>query len=236
MDKAMQGQSAPASGLRHAPKAHEMVKSVLHQGILTGTLPGGTRLVQSRIAAELAVSTRPVHDALRELAAEGFVRFDARGGAVVHEVNRTELEDLYEIRKMLEPLAAARAAKYASRADMLEAAGLLAAMERETDMPQWAEYNCEFHNVIEQAGNSSRLVALLKNLRELSAIYVTHSIVSEPDRVRCGNAEHAEIFRAVVARDPEAAAYATLRHLDGTLHVLLNVHPISDHRRRRPAG
>ncbi|HWG61838.1 MAG TPA: GntR family transcriptional regulator [Streptosporangiaceae bacterium] len=213
-----------------------MVKSILHRGILTGTLPGGTRLVQSRIAEELAVSTGPVHDALRDLAAEGFVRFDTRGGAVVHEVNRTELEELYEVRKMLEPLAAARAAKYASRADMLNAAALLAAMERETDMPQWAEYNCDFHDVIEQAGNSSRLVTLLKNLRELSAIYVTHSILSEPDRARCGNAEHAEIFQAIVARDPDAAAYATLRHLDGTLHVLLSVHQISDHRTRSSTG
>jgi DNA-binding GntR family transcriptional regulator len=214
-----------------------MVKDVLHQGILTGILPGGTRLVQSRIAAELAVSTRPVHDALRDLAAEGFVRFDADGCGVVHEVNRTELVDIYEIRAMLEPLAAARAAKHARRADMLEAAGLLTAMERETDMSQWAEYNCEFHNVIERAGNSPRLLALLKNLRELSAIYVAHSLLSEPERIQYGNAEHAKILQAIVARDPGAAAEAMLQHLGGTLQVLLNVHQIGDrHRRRRSTG
>lgn len=226
-------QSAPGS--RAALRPHELVRDVLHQRILSGELPAGTRLVQSRIAGELSVGTRAVHDALRDLAAEGFVRFTDRG-AIVHEVNRTELEELYEVRKMLEPLAAARAAKYATRADMLDAARLLAAMERETDMARWADYNCHFHSIVEHAGNSRRLAALLANLRELSAIYVMHSILSEPDRARCGNAEHAEIFQALVARDPEAAADATLRHLNGTLQVLLSVHQIGHHRSRRPVG
>jgi DNA-binding GntR family transcriptional regulator len=221
---------APGPGARRSSAAQETVKQVLHRGIVTGTIPGGTRLVQSRIAAELGVGTRPVRDALRELAAEGFVRLDDRGSAVVHELSRTELEDIYEIRKMLEPVATARAAKYASRASLLKAVGLMEAMESETDGAQWADYNCRFHSVIEEAGNSPILVSMLKNLRELSALYVTHSILSEPDRVRCGNAEHNEILQAIITRDPEAAADAMLRHLDGTIRTLLNVHRIGSPR------
>lgn len=229
---------APKPGARSGhetakPAAHETVKRVLHRGIVTGTIPGGTRLVQSRIAEELAVSTRAVRDALRELAAEGFVRLDHRGAAVVHELSRTELEDLYEIRKLLEPVAAARAAKYAGRASMLTAVELLEAMESETDGAQWADYNCRFHSVIEEAAGSPMLVSVLKNLRELSALYVTHSILSEPDRVRYGNSEHSEILQAIITRDPEAAADAMLRHLDGTLRTLLNVHRIGCPRARR---
>ena len=242
-DKAADGEPAPTESAthapaaepaaRHAPAAHETVKQVLHRGIVTGALPGGTRLVQSRIADELAVSTRPVRDALRELAAEGFVRVDHRGGAVVHQLSRTELEDIYEIRKMLEPVATARAAKYASSSSLLAAVELMAAMESENDGPQWADYNCRVHSVIEEAGNSPILVSVLKNLRELSALYVTHSILSEPDRVRCGNAEHREILRAIIERDPETAADAMLRHLDGTIRTLLNVHQIGTPRGRR---
>ena len=215
------------------PAAHEIAKRVLHRGIVTGTIPGGTRLVQSRIAEELAVSTHAVRDVLRELAAEGFVRFDRRGAAVVHELSRTELEDLYEIRKLLEPVAAARAAKYASRTSMLKAVELLEAMDSETDGTQWADYNCRFHSVIEEAAGSPMLVSVLRNLRELSALYVTHSILSEPDRVRCGNAEHSQILQAIITHDPEAAADAMLRHLDGTLRTLLNVHQIGCPRARR---
>jgi len=212
------------AGPRAVP-ASRKVKLVLHQGIVTGTIPGGTRLVQASIAEEMAVGTRPVRDALRELAAEGFVRLDHRGGAVVHELCRSELQDIYEIRMMLEPVATARAAKLATKEAMLRAAGLLAMMEAENDCTVWAEHNSSFHDVIAEAGNSPRLVAILKNLRELSALYVTHSIVVMPGRAQRANAEHAQILRAVIARDAEAAADAALRHLDGTLHAL-HIRPI----------
>ena len=129
------------SGLPGRPgPARQRVKMILHRGIVTGTIPGGTRLVQSSIAAELAVSTRPVREALNELAAEGFVRFDRRGGAVVRELCRTELEDIYEIRMMLEPVATARAARSATRVSLRPAIQLLVAMESETDGTRWAEH------------------------------------------------------------------------------------------------
>ncbi len=223
MRKAAEPGPVPEWDRRRALPARHRVKQVLHRGIVTGTIPGGTRLVQSSIAGELAVSTYPVRDALRELAAEGFVRLDGRGGAVVHELCRTDLEDIYEIRTMLEPVAAARAAGHATRASLRPAVELLAAMESETDATRWAQYNSTFHGVIDQTGNSARLVAILKNLRDLSALYVTHAILTMPDRAACANAEHEEILRAVIAGDPATAADAVLRHLEGTLHVLRNV-------------
>jgi DNA-binding GntR family transcriptional regulator len=216
------GAAAGPVRLRSLP-AYRRVKMVLHRGIVTGTIPGGTRLVQSSIAAELAVSTWPVRAALRELAAEGFVRFDKRGGAVVRELCRTELEDIYEIRMMLEPVATARAAKSASPAGLRPAIQLLVAMKTETDGTRWAEHNASFHNIIALAGNSPRLAAILTNLRELSTRYITHSVLAVPDRAQRANAEHEEILRAVIAQDPGAAADAVLRHLDGTLRALRTI-------------
>jgi len=142
---------------------------------------------------------------------------------VVHELSRTELADLYELRKLLAPVATARAARYAGRDSILQAVELLAAMECETDATLWAEQNDCFHSVIEEAGSSPLLVTILRNLRDLSALYVTHAIAAEPDRIRSGGAEHEEILKAVIARDPEAAADAMFRHLDGRLRPLLTV-------------
>lgn len=221
---------AGTHAVRDAP-ARRRVKLVLHRGIVTGTIPGGTRLVQSSIAEELAVSTRPVRDALRELAAEGFVRLDDRGGAVVHELCRAELEDLYQILRLLEPVTAAQAAVHASTERILRAGELIAAMETETDAARWAEHNARFHQLIEEAGGGPRMVAILANLRELSKRYVTHSVVSTPDRARIGNTEHREILRAIIARDPVAAADATLHHLDSRLGALLDVHQVGSSRR-----
>jgi DNA-binding GntR family transcriptional regulator len=218
---------AQEAGTPLAMPARSRVKLVLHRGIVTGTIPGGTRLVQSCIAEELAVSTRPVRDALRELAAEGFVRLDGRGAAVVRELGRGELEDIYEIRMMLEPVAAARAARLASAASLIRAGELLTVMHATTDSAQWVEHNASFHQIIDEAGSSPRLVAILGNLRELSARYITHSVRTVPGRASRANAEHAEILRAIMARDPEAAADAAIRHLDGTPSAL-SMRPVTE--------
>ena len=210
-----------------AGSPRDRVRAILHQGIVTGKIPGGTRLVQRRVARELGVGTGPVRDALRELATGGFVRFDASGVAVVHALSQSELADLYEIRMLLEPVATARAARYAGQDSIRKAVSLLADMERETDPACWAGLNDAFHSVIEEAGSSPRLVAILQNVRDLSALYVTHSIAAEPDRARRGRAEHEEILKAVIARDPEAAAEAMFQHLDGRLRTLLTVRPVT---------
>lgn len=219
------GRTARDAGTPLTMPARSRVKLVLHRGIVTGTIPGGTRLVQSCIAEELAVGTRPVRDALRELAAEGFVRLDGRGAAVVRELGRGELEDIYEIRMMLEPVATARAARLADAASLIRAAELLRVMQATTDSAQWVEHNASFHKIIDEAGSSPRLVAILGNLRELSARYITHSVRTVPGRAGQANAEHVEILRAIIARDPDAAADAAIRHLEGTPSAL-SMHPV----------
>ncbi len=120
-------------------------------------------------------------------------------------------------------MATARATKNATKSMILRAGTLITAMESETDGARFADYNTEFHSVIEEAGTSPKLAVILANVRALSALYVTRSLLVEPDRRRAANAEHAQILRAIIDRDPEAAADAVLRHLDGTLRALLQV-------------
>lgn len=202
------------------PAARHRIRLALHQGILSGALPGGTHLVQSVVAEEFSASVRQVRGALRDLAAEGFVRIDARGGAVVTELSRGDLEEIYQIRMLLEPTAAARSAVRVGEDLVIRAVRLLAAMESETSVGQWARLDAGFHQVIAEAGDSPRLSAALGNLRESSVRYVQHSLLTVPDQARKSNAEHEEIMRAVLMNDPPAAADAMFRHLDGTLTAL----------------
>jgi DNA-binding GntR family transcriptional regulator len=206
------------------------VAEILRGRIRGGLVPGGTRLVQARLADEMGVTTGVIRSALRKLEADGLVRADPRRGPVVHELSRTELVELYEIRKLLEPVATARAAKCASAESIMAAVELMAIMSSEQAASLWAECNMRFHSLIEEAGSSPRLAVILRNLRELSTLYVTHSILSQPERVSQANAEHEEILRAIIERDPEAAADAVLRHLDGTLTSLLTVRQVSNTR------
>lgn len=213
-------QITPWPAAQRGQPARHRVKLALHHGIMSGAIPGGTHLVQSVVADEFAVSTRQVREALRDLAVEGFVRIDARGSAVVNQLCRSDLEDIYQIRLLLEPVAVGRVAAGAREDTVIRAVKLLAAMESETDAGRWAALDSGFHRTLGESGNSPRLAALLENLRELSARYVQHSILAVPDRARASNAEHEAIMRAVMKGDPDAAADAMFRHLDGTLSAL----------------
>lgn len=221
----VRAQPVPWPAEQRGLPARHRVRLALHHGIVSGAIPGGTRIVQSVVADEFAVSTRQVRDALHDLAAEGFVRFDARGTAVVNELCRDDLEDIYQIRLLLEPIAVARSATLVREGTVIRAVKLLAAMESETDAGRWTDFDTGFHRVVGEPGNSPRLAAILENLRELSARYVQHSILASPDRARESNAEHEAIMHAVIKGDPGAAADAMFRHLDGTLSAL-RVRPV----------
>lgn len=212
---------APSEGGARRP-VQERVAKTLRRGITTGHLVAGMRLIQPRIADALGVSTAPVREALRQLAAEGLVQFDGHGAAV-RELSRSELVEVYELRKLLEPIAVVRAAKDAPQKSLVEAAELVAAMQDIENLSVWAETNARFHSVLEWASGSPHLAAILRQLHALSSLYVTHSLLSAPERLRRGNAEHQEILEAVIRGETDAAAQAVLRHLDGTLRVLLQV-------------
>lgn len=144
----------------------------------------------------------------------------------VLELNRADVVEVYEIWKLLGPMATARAARTASRDQILQAVQLAARMRGEPAGLRWAEYNLRFHCLIEGPGSGPRLTAILSDMRELAAQYVSRAVLAEPEVVAEANAEHEEILRAIIDRDAEAAAEAALRHLKGRLDAMLTLRPV----------
>jgi DNA-binding FadR family transcriptional regulator len=141
-------------------------------------------------------------------------------------LTRAELVEVYEIWKLLGPMAAARAAATASRVQLLEAAELVALMRTEPVGPRWADYNMTFHGLIEDLGSGPRLTTILTELRGLASRYVRESVLAGSRRLDEANSEHEDILRAVMAGDAEAAAVAALHHLDNSLRGLLTVQEV----------
>ena len=201
--------------------AHEFVYDTLRRAILSGALPGGARLVQADIASQLSVSTTPVREALRDLAAEGLVVFRAHTGAVVRELDFEELEELYDIRKALEPLAIQRATARITPEELAAASALAKTMEQETDPAAWAALNRTFHGLLEEAANASFIQSVLKGVQDIAAMYVAHSLMMDPSRMAVGNREHRELLAAVAKKDAAKATSILVQHLDETLRAVL---------------
>ena len=93
------------------PGLSERVAEALREGIISGRIPGGSKLNERELAAELKVSRIPLREALPLLEAEGFIHSEARRGSVVHTFTLRDAEEVFDLRLQLEPFAAAAAAR-----------------------------------------------------------------------------------------------------------------------------
>lgn len=200
--------------------AHEFVCRVLRQGILSGQLPGGTRLVQTYIAAELGMSTTPVREALRDLVSEGIIRLDAHRGAVVREIDISDVREVYELRKLLEPFAVRHAVKLIAPEQLNDLADLCHRMEDAEDPAEWLQLNREFHTLLIEEARRPRLTAILKSLADTVAAFVALAVHSDPRLPSTAWQEHTEILDALRRGDADRASDVTRQHLESTLDAL----------------
>jgi len=208
------------SDLTARQTTHQFVRERLRRAILRGSLPGGSRLVQAEIAAQLGVSTTPVREALRDLAGEGLIQLDAHRGAIVRELGAVEVQEIYDLRELLEPEAMRRAARRVDQATVDAAAKLLLQMEAEQDTGVWADLNREFHGLFVQAVGSSRMATVLLNLQDSAAPYVALTLVAGRDMIATANREHRQLLDCMRGGDGEGAAQVTRAHLRATVRAL----------------
>jgi DNA-binding GntR family transcriptional regulator len=199
--------------------AHRTVTDRLREAILSGELPGGMRLVQSELAASLAVSVTPVREALRDLVGEGLVEFDPYRGATVHEPTLEELEEIYELRTLLTARTVAAGVEQISEGELAQAAALHKAMRSEHDPAAWLDLNRQFHHVLDAASRRPLYQEILGRLADLSALYVGVSISGSKARRKRADKDHGELIDAYRSGDPDLAVEIALRHLGDTVEI-----------------
>jgi DNA-binding GntR family transcriptional regulator len=200
--------------------AHEYVRTTLRAAVLDGTLEGGARLLQSELAQQLGVSTTPVREALRDLATEGLVVFDAHRGALVRALDIAEVRELYELRMTLEPLMVRRVIAAITSEQLARAEKLQRRMEQPSDTSTWAELNRDFHAIFSEIDDSSRLSSILAGLRDSAAPYVALSLAARPQQVEEANIEHARLLDLYRRKAVHEAVELTLVHLQATLAAI----------------
>lgn len=190
--------------------------------ILRRELEPGERISPPDIAAALGVSITPVRDAVNQMAAEGLVTVTPRRGTVVSPVSIRDIEELYEIRLMIEPDAAEHAASRATPdeiervkelADRLESgpAGAGGVDDLETYLQEIAT-DAELHAAVVRAAHNQRLDTLYAGLR-------THVLIARAvfPRLYRGQphrrGEHRRVVDAIAAHDGAAASHAMAAHL-----------------------
>jgi DNA-binding GntR family transcriptional regulator len=210
--------------------AQEFVKETLRRAILHGDLPGGARLIQADLAAQLGVSTTPIREALRDLAGEGLITLDRHRGSAVRELNWQEMEEIQRIREQLSPLAVELAVHGITEEQLREAEALSNRMDEETDLASWVNLNLRFHFLFHEATGGGRLTAILKGLEEAATLYVARAQRWHPEIRRLANEAHRALVAACRAGDVDMAVAA----LEG--HAAMPIEMTNEEERRSAAS
>src|SRR5689334_24878568 len=154
----------------------QVVCTAIRDDIVGGFYPPGSRLTEELLARRYGVSRVPVREALRTLESEGFVRTRRHAGASVAEPTEQEAADLLEMRMLLEPLGAARAAQRRTEAHLKVLRGLVRLGQeraRRGNSEDLRSLGGWFHETLAQAAGSPAMTSVLTQLRrKIAWMYV----------------------------------------------------------------
>lgn len=197
----------------------DRVLDFLRERILSGEYEPGTRLRLQPLAEESGASLIPVREALRILEAERLVETIPNRGARVAGISREDMEDLYNVRILLETQAV-RESPPMTDEEVAEFAGILDRLKRaanDGDDVLVLKLHRQYHFGI-YGRNSSRWLSTLIDL--LWKHTERYQRLSLPFRHDAADHEHREVLEALASGDCDAAADALRVHLETTAKLV----------------
>jgi DNA-binding GntR family transcriptional regulator len=197
-----------------AGNASVAVADMIRQAIVDGTYAPGARLKEEELARELGISRTPVREALLVLQAEGLVDAAPNRGATVRVHDAEDLDDLYQLRALLEGYAARRAAARATRTLVQALSESCDRFEElsDADVRSIVQENFVFHNAILDAAGSRRVASMVRKVIELPLVYKSY-IWYSPQQLRISAHYHRQIAKAVEMHDAERAELVMKEHV-----------------------
>jgi DNA-binding GntR family transcriptional regulator len=198
----------------------------LKERVMDQVYPPGERLNMDALAVDLAVSPTPIREALARLAAERLITFEAyKGYRVSPLLTLEQVHDLMHARRLIEVDGARLAARHIMLPDLITVERIMQRILDEsahTEVGSWShgyrrfnQLDKEFHELILAAAGNQFLLAAHRSLNVHIELGRFYQVFQEMDQQRTC-VEHAAIFQALKAHDPDGAAAAVEAHLRNT--------------------
>ena len=211
--------------VRSSPTLRQLVVDRLRDAIETGQIAPGTRLIERDLCERLGVSRTSVREALRELEAAELITTQANRGPIVSIVTAEMARSIYEVRTVLEGLAARMFARHATSAQVTaleDSVERLACVYGDYTAAGFLKAKAEFYRILlEGAGNpvaADMLRAIHTRVSQLRA-----TSLSDPARAQESLAEIRAFVAALVARDEDAAWDLCVRHVQNAADAALRM-------------
>ncbi len=211
--------------LSHA-NINEKVYDLLRERILSKAFAPGQRLNVREIGDQLGVSRTPLKDALSRLAAEGLIEIRPRSGTYVTAPTLNDIEDLLDVRRVLEERAVELALQRVGPAELAHMRAIVAELRELVSQPDWGpiyqrhvELDRELHRLIVSSSGNDQL----RRVWEQVSVHVQiarmryRSASSQLDQAQ---AEHEALLAAFERGDVEGAQGAIRQHIARTGDLL----------------
>jgi len=190
----------------------------LRNRILAGAYAPGAALRQDVLAAEFGTSKIPVREALVRLQSEGLVNIFPNRGFQVRPLVTSELEEIFSLRLMMEPGAAAAGARLATEAEQQAASAALERLNKAlaaADQSPAGQLNRNFHLQLLVPRVQPVAAEILGRLHTLAQRYVQSHLQPE-GRVKRAAREHAALLQLWTARKSARVRTALHAHIEST--------------------
>ena len=209
-----------------ADQVYATLKAELHDFLLVP----GDRFSEAELGSRLGVSRTPVREALFRLRNEGFLHVEAKLGWFVRPIDFAKLEELYDLRVVLELASVQRLCSLSvspPELEPLKETWLVQSTERVSDARQVGANDEEFHATLVRAAGNGETARVHWDVTERIRI-IRRLDFTRPDRIEATYNEHAKILRAVIQRKSDQAQLLLRTHIEQskaevrkiTLHTL----------------
>jgi DNA-binding GntR family transcriptional regulator len=194
----------------------DKIYGAIYEQICNQTLPLGSRLKEEQVARDLGVSRTPLREALNRLIKDGLLEMEPRKGVRVKNFTVEDVVEVYDIRKVLEGLAAGLAVP---KLDPQVLKDLQRAFESK-DTSVLLRADTELHDLIVRHCGNARLIDMLDNLHNLIQVFRISGYGS-PTRSEQATRDHLKIIQACLDRDAVQAEFLVREHIENTKKLIL---------------
>lgn len=203
--------------------AQESALKSLRKMLASGKLSPGQQIIQDALASRLSVSRVPVREALKVLQAEGRVVHDPHRGYFVAELNQADLEEIYQLRALLEGQALAIGVPKVTAKDLKVIKQYLDEGNAATykgDIISMSSANRKFHLAIFQLCKQERLIGMIEQLWDSLDAYRAVYLGVETNRSTT-TSEHTKMFQALKNKDVKTSIKLQQEHREHALAGIL---------------
>jgi DNA-binding GntR family transcriptional regulator len=194
----------------------ERVYEHLKSAILSGRLNPGEKLTEERLAKTLAVSRTPVREALHKLESEGLIKTRKKRGFIVSRDSREEVEELFELRSILEGYTLRLISQTISEETFRQLNEFIQNAEdglKRKKIEDVFKWNTRFHDTLhELVAHKTRLHRLIVNIRKY-VLRHRQETLRYPDGGRRSVEGHKKIMMALRLKDPDLCERIMREHI-----------------------